>query len=113
MFGGRITLFTVLGFTVRMDASWLFIAALLTWSLAAGVSPATFPDLPARTYWWMGIAGCLGLLKRRGCGKAEPALLCRRGRLLDAALRRERISEDEVRAAARSQGLERSTTPKR
>ena len=32
MFGRRITLFKLLGFEVRIDASWLVIAALITWS---------------------------------------------------------------------------------
>lgn len=36
--------------------------------------------------------------------KSEPALLVRRGEILPHALRRERISEDEVLAAVRAQG---------
>ena len=37
--------------------------------------------------------------------KAEPSLLLHRGRLLPGALRRERVAEEEVRAAVRSQGI--------
>jgi uncharacterized membrane protein YcaP (DUF421 family) len=37
----------------------------------------------------------------------EPALLARDGRCLPHALRRERVTEDEVRAAVRGAGLER------
>lgn len=61
MFGRRITLFKLLGFEVRLDASWIVIAFLLTWSLAMGIFPAAYPGLPLRAYWWMGVAGALGL----------------------------------------------------
>ena len=61
MFGRRITLFKMLGFAVRVDASWLIIAALIVWSLAAGIFPYQLPGLPIGTYWWMGIFGALGL----------------------------------------------------
>lgn len=37
--------------------------------------------------------------------KTEPTLLLHRGEFLPAALRRARVTEDEVRAAARGQGL--------
>ena len=61
MFGRRITLFKMLGFEVRVDASWLLIAFLIAWSLAVGVFPNELPGLLTGTYWWMGIAGALGL----------------------------------------------------
>lgn len=44
-----------------MDWSWLIIAVLLTWSLAGGVFPHYYHSLSAETYWWMGLAGTLGL----------------------------------------------------
>jgi Zn-dependent protease/CBS domain-containing protein len=61
MFGKRITLFRVFGFEVRLDASWIVIASLLTWSLATAVFPSAVPGLDRRAYWWMGVAGALGL----------------------------------------------------
>src|ERR1700686_1912875 len=61
MFGRKITLFKMFGFEVRVDASWLIIAALIVWSLAVGVFPYQLPDLSIGTYWWMGIFGALGL----------------------------------------------------
>ncbi len=61
MFGKRITLFKLLGFSVRIDASWVIIAMLITWSLAQSLFPYYYKDLPKATYWWMGIAGALGL----------------------------------------------------
>jgi Zn-dependent protease len=61
MFGKRITLFRLFGFEVRIDASWIIIVVLITWSLAKGVFPVYYKGLSNTTYWWMGIAGSLGL----------------------------------------------------
>ncbi len=44
--------------------------------------------------------------KVRRVVKSEPALLLFRGRYLDEALRRERVTRDEVRAALRAAGVE-------
>jgi len=61
MFGNRITLFKLLGFEVRIDASWLLLAFLVTWSLAKGVFPSAYKGSSEITYWMMGAAGALGL----------------------------------------------------
>lgn len=61
MFGKSIKLFKLFGFTVKVDMSWIIIALLVTWSLAAGLFPGQYKDLPVRTYWLMGILGALGL----------------------------------------------------
>lgn len=61
MFWKRITLFRLLGFAVRIDASWIVIALLVTWSLAAGLFPEQYPNLPPIIYWTMGILGAFGL----------------------------------------------------
>ncbi len=61
MFGRGVTLFRLFGFEVRLDASWIVIAALITWSLAVSYFPRMFPGLPRGEYWWMGVAGALGL----------------------------------------------------
>ncbi|HUO31757.1 MAG TPA: site-2 protease family protein [Bryobacteraceae bacterium] len=61
MFGHRITIFKLLGFEVRVDASWLLIALLITWSLAVGYFPAKYPFLSSSVDWWMGIVAALGL----------------------------------------------------
>ncbi len=61
MFGSRMKLFKLLGFEVRIDASWIIIAVLITWSLAKGLFPAWYPDLEQETYWLMGVVGALGL----------------------------------------------------
>jgi Zn-dependent protease/predicted transcriptional regulator len=61
MFGRSIRLFSLFGFDVKIDISWLILAFLITWSLAQGLFPHYLKDLPAATYWWMGIFGALGL----------------------------------------------------
>jgi len=61
MFGKSIKLFSLFGFDVKIDISWLILAFLITWSLAEGLFPYYFKDLTASTYWWMGVFGALGL----------------------------------------------------
>jgi len=61
MFGKPVSLFSVFGFEIKVDMSWLILAALITWSLASGLFPEYYKDLPKSAYWWMGIAGAIGL----------------------------------------------------
>jgi Zn-dependent protease/CBS domain-containing protein len=61
MFGRSVPLFRLFGFQVKADASWLILALLITWSLARGVFPASYPGLAPETYWWMGVLGAIGL----------------------------------------------------
>lgn len=62
MFAHRIRVFSLFGFQVWIDASWLLLALLIAWTLAAAVFPAALPGLGTETYWWMGIAATIGLL---------------------------------------------------
>ncbi|MFQ5348296.1 MAG: site-2 protease family protein, partial [Rhodothalassiaceae bacterium] len=59
--GHNITLFRLFGFEVRANLSWVLLAILVAWSLAAGYFPAYYPDLPQSTYWSLGILGMAGL----------------------------------------------------
>jgi Zn-dependent protease len=61
MFGKSIKLFTLFGFEVKVDFSWVIIAALVTWSLAKGLFPAQYKDYSTTTYIWMGLGGAIGL----------------------------------------------------
>jgi Zn-dependent protease len=61
MFGSRLRLFRLLGFEVRLDASWIIIALLIVWSLGAGTFPAQYPALPSWAHWTMAGAGAIGL----------------------------------------------------
>lgn len=62
MIGRRFVLFELLGFKVQVDLSWLFLALLVTWSLAIGAFPFWYEGLSTSTYWWMAIAGMIGLV---------------------------------------------------
>jgi Zn-dependent protease/predicted transcriptional regulator len=55
-------LFTIFGFEVKLNLTWLLLGLLITWTLAEGFFPQRYPDLAANTRWWMGIAGALGIL---------------------------------------------------
>ncbi len=61
MFQNRLNICQVAGIKIGIDFSWLFIAVLLSWSLAVGYFPLDYPNLSASTYWLMGISGMLGL----------------------------------------------------
>ncbi|MBS0001482.1 MAG: site-2 protease family protein [Thioalkalivibrio sp.] len=61
MFGESFSLFRVLGFEIRANVTWLFLALLVTWSLAGGFFPFVYPDLTPLTYWTMALIGMLGL----------------------------------------------------
>ncbi len=61
MFGKRFNILTISGFKIGIDISWFIIALLLTWTLAAGYFPTAYPGLGSHVYWYMGIAGMLGL----------------------------------------------------
>ncbi|KPK40347.1 MAG: peptidase M50 [Gammaproteobacteria bacterium SG8_47] len=54
-------LFELFGFQVRVDVSWFLIALLITWTLAAGLFPQSYPGLSPDTYWWMGLTGAAGV----------------------------------------------------
>lgn len=62
MFGRSITLFRVLGFPIRLNASWLVLAVLVSWSLADGYFPQVLPGRGVDLYWSLGVVGMAGLV---------------------------------------------------
>ncbi|WP_439155964.1 site-2 protease family protein [Yoonia sp.] len=74
----RIELFTILGFRVSLDLTWIILAVLITWSLATGYFPQTIGDLGARSAWWLGLAGALGLFLSIILHEFSHALVARR-----------------------------------
>lgn len=54
MRGFRIA--TLFGIPIEINPSWLFIFAILLWSLSGTVFPETYPGLQNGTYWIMGLA---------------------------------------------------------
>lgn len=61
MFGAQIKLFRLAGFDVNLDLSWVFIALLISWTLATGYFPELYPGFESTTYWSMGVIGAAGL----------------------------------------------------
>ncbi len=61
MFGKTFKLFSLFGFEVKIDLSWLIIIALVTWSLSMAVFPAQYPGLDWPAYLAMGLGGAAGL----------------------------------------------------
>lgn len=57
----RIASFSLLGVSIRLDASWVLLALLIAWSLAAGVFPDLYRGLPQITYWAMATATVVGI----------------------------------------------------
>lgn len=50
-----VRLGSVFGIEVGIHYSWLIVFALVTWSLAAGFFPVTFPGWALPTYWIVGV----------------------------------------------------------
>ncbi|MBR9650512.1 site-2 protease family protein [Thalassovita aquimarina] len=61
MFSNRIELFSILGFRVSVDLSWIILAVLITWSLATGYFPRIIDGVSPVAAWWLGAAGAVGL----------------------------------------------------
>lgn len=61
MVSSHVTVFDIVGFKVRLHLSWIFLAALATWSLARGYFPEYYLGLSDATYWWMGAVATIGL----------------------------------------------------
>ena len=57
----QIRLFSLFGFEVKLDISWLLLGMLIGWSFGAGMFPVDYPGLSMRTYAWMGVAAAVGV----------------------------------------------------
>lgn len=78
MFAYRLRLLRLSGFDVYVDVSWILLATLIVWSLAAGVFPATAPGLAASTYLWMAVAAAAGLFASIVLHEMSHSLVARR-----------------------------------
>jgi Zn-dependent protease/CBS domain-containing protein len=78
MFQRSFSLFRLFGFAIRIHASWLVIAFVVTWSLAAGYFPYRYPSLTAPDYWWMAGIGALLLFASIVVHELSHAMVARR-----------------------------------
>ncbi len=81
MFGKSIRLVRLFGFEVNVDASWLVLAALVTWSLGRGTFRFYYPALPEAAYWAMAVAGALALFASILAHEFAHSLVARRAGL--------------------------------
>ena len=61
MFSNAVKLFDIFGFQIKVDPSWLIIAALIVWSLSSGYFPQEIPGLHSSDYLALAVVAMLGL----------------------------------------------------
>ncbi|NNK78492.1 MAG: site-2 protease family protein [Litoreibacter sp.] len=60
MFSRSVKILTLLGFDIKVDPSWLLIAALIVWSLSSGYFPVVMPGATDEIYLGMAVFAMLG-----------------------------------------------------
>jgi Zn-dependent protease len=58
----RITIFHFFGFKVKADASWFFLAVLISWTVFNNVYPYLYPGQSVDLYQLMGVATVAGVI---------------------------------------------------
>ncbi len=61
MFTNAVKLLSLNGFDIKVDPSWLIIAALVTWSLSQQYFPGVLPDVSGTVHLAMALMGMFGL----------------------------------------------------
>ncbi len=59
MMRGRVRIGRVRGIPIRVDASWIVIFVLLTWSMARSVFPGMFPHWSPALTWGTAVVTAL------------------------------------------------------
>ncbi|MFQ5623289.1 MAG: site-2 protease family protein [Paracoccaceae bacterium] len=78
MFRNAIPLFRILGFEIRVDPSWLLIAALIVWSLSSQYFPASLPGRDSGVYFGLGVLAMFGLFGSLLLHELSHSLVARR-----------------------------------
>lgn len=78
MFSHSIRLFDILGFQIKVDPSWLLIAALIVWSLSSGYFPQVAPGLETPAYVALAVVAMLGLFASLILHELSHSLVARR-----------------------------------
>ena len=58
----RVTLFRFFGYKVKADASWFFLAVLISWTMSSKVYPHILTGQSQNAYQWMGVLTVVGIL---------------------------------------------------
>lgn len=61
MFKNAVQIFEIFGFKLKVDPSWLLIAALIVWSLSTSYFPEVLPGRSGSFYTVLGIVAMLGM----------------------------------------------------
>lgn len=61
MFKNAVQLFEIFGFKLKVDPSWLLIAALIVWSLSGSYFPQALPGGSAALHTTLGVIAMLGM----------------------------------------------------
>ncbi|WP_394688156.1 site-2 protease family protein [Hoeflea sp.] len=61
MFKNAVQIFEIFGFKLKVDPSWLLIAALIVWSLSTSYFPEVLPGRSGSFYTGLGIVAMLGM----------------------------------------------------
>jgi Zn-dependent protease/CBS domain-containing protein len=78
MFGPRLRVCRVSGIWIKVDASWLLAASLVTWTLAEGLFPREHPGLTRALAWGMAAASAAGLFSSIVLHELGHGLMARR-----------------------------------
>ncbi len=78
MFSHAVKILNLQGFDIKVDPSWLIIAALITWSLATQVFPSLSPNLGQATYYAMATIAMLAFFGSLILHELAHAIVARR-----------------------------------
>ncbi|MBW4960880.1 site-2 protease family protein [Sulfitobacter sp. CW3] len=78
MWGKAIKITQLRGFDIKIDASWLLIAALMVWSLSTTYFPSQLPDADRPTIWAISVIAMLGLFGSLLLHELAHAIVARR-----------------------------------
>ncbi|MCP4317269.1 MAG: site-2 protease family protein [Hyphomicrobiales bacterium] len=78
MFRNAVNLFEIAGFKIRIDPSWLLIAALIVWSLTVAYFPAQLPGKTQYDYIALSVVSMLGLFASLILHELSHSLVARR-----------------------------------
>ena len=77
MFKNAVQLFEIFGFKLKVDPSWLLIAALIVWSLSTSYFPGVLPEETSTLYTVLGIVAMLGMFASLILHELSHALVAR------------------------------------
>ena len=78
MFNRSFAAFRLLGYDIKIDPSWFFIAFLMVWSLSTGYFPSTLPDASSTQIFALSVIAMLGLFGSLILHELSHSLVARR-----------------------------------